>query len=110
MFEKLIYVSKNSLSESFCNEVIEKFDRDPRKRDGIVNQNNPTVKKEVKDTKDLTISGLLDWVDEDKVFFDALKIGLENYTSHLKSIHIKCCPKSDYKIEDGGYKIKIGNI
>ena len=28
MFEKLIWVEKNSLSESFCNEVIEKFEKD----------------------------------------------------------------------------------
>jgi len=106
MFEKLIYVYKNSLSESFCNEVIEKFDRDPRKSDGIVNQNNPTVNKDVKDTKDLNITGLLDWVGEDQIFFNALTVGLENYKSYLESIHIKCHPKYDYDMEDGGYKIQ----
>ena len=78
MFEKLIWVEKNSLSESFCNEVIEKFEKDSRKSDGVVNQNNPTVKKEIKDTKDLIITDLLDWVSEDQIFFNALKIGLEN--------------------------------
>ena len=106
MFEKLIWIKKNSLSESFCNEVIEKFENDPNKHDGFINQNNLTVNKEVKDTTDLIITGLSDWSNEDKIFFDALKIGLENYRSYLESIHIKCYPKSDYEIEDGGYKIQ----
>ena len=99
MFEKLIWVEKNSLSESFCNEVIEKFEKDSRKSDGVVNQNNPTVKKEIKDTKDLIITDLLDWVSEDQIFFNALKIGLEKYKSYIESIHIKFYPKSDYEIE-----------
>ena len=106
MFEKLIWVEKNSLSKSFCNDVIEKFDKDSRKSDGRVNANNPTVRKDVKDTKDLIITGLLDWVSEDQIFFNALKIGLKNYKSHLESIHIHCHPRLDYDVEDTGYKIQ----
>ena len=106
MFEKLIWTKKNSLSELFCDGVIKKFDDDPRKQDGIVNQNNPTVNKEVKDTKDLVISGISDWSYEDSIFFDALEIGLCEYRSYLKSIHIKCYPNSEYTISDSGYKLQ----
>ena len=109
MFEKLIWVMKDSLSESFCNEVIEKFDEDPRKSDGIINQNNPIVDKDIKDTQDLNISSLVDWSWQDKVFFDALQIGLRNYRSYLESIHVQCYPNPNYEIQDTGYKIQKYN-
>ena len=36
LIRDFIYVKDNSLSKSFCDEVIEKFDKDPRQRDGII--------------------------------------------------------------------------
>ena len=38
MFSELIWVKKNSLSESFCKEMIEKFEVDPYRMKGKVDQ------------------------------------------------------------------------
>ena len=36
LIKDFIYVKDNSLPESFCVDVIKKFDNDPRQRDGII--------------------------------------------------------------------------
>ena len=71
MFKELLWVKENSLSESFCKTVIEKFEVDPYQIDGVVDQNNPRVDKSVKVTKDMCITGSPEWEEEDKVIYDA---------------------------------------
>ena len=51
MFKELIWVKENSLSE-FCNGMIKKFDVDPYRVKGKVDQNNPRVDKSLKITMD----------------------------------------------------------
>ena len=56
LIRDFIYVKDNSLSKSFCDEVIKKFDKDPRQRDGIIGKDtNQRVDKNIKDTKDTFI-------------------------------------------------------
>ena len=81
LIKDFIYVKDNSLSESFCNEVIEKFDKDPRQQDGVLGAEHRHVDKSVKDTKDIHISTAIGWEKEDKVFFESLKLGLDALTS-----------------------------
>ena len=84
-----IYVRDNTLSESFCNHVIERFNHDGRKQDGVVGQTR--VDKNVKDTKDLKISGLDDWVEEDNTFYESLREGLDEYHEYLEKINEGIC-------------------
>jgi len=69
-----IYIKDNSLSKSFCKDVIEKFDNDPRQRDGVLGVNHKHVDKSVKDTKDIHISTSDGWEKEDTIFFESLKL------------------------------------
>ena len=84
-----IYVRDNTLSESFCNHVIQRFNHDGRKQDGVVGQTR--VDKNVKDTKDIKISGLEDWVEEDNTFYKSLKEGLDEYNEYLHQINEGVC-------------------
>ena len=80
LIKDFIFVKDNSLPKSFCDEVIKKFDNDPRQRDGVLGSDHKHVDKSVKDTKDIHISTTTGWEKEDKVFFESLKLGLEEYT------------------------------
>ena len=77
MFKELIWVKDNSLSESFCNGMIEKFDVDPYRVKGKVDQNNPRVDKSLKITMDMGVTTNPTWQEEDKVLFKALEIALD---------------------------------
>ena len=107
MFKELIWVKKNSLTKSFCKKIIKKFEKDSARYEGLIDQNNPRVDKNIKKTTDLCIkSADLDWKKEDEILFKALKTGLNEYNEYLKSIHIKCVPHQGYKMVDTGYKIQ----
>ena len=50
LIKDFIFVKDNSLPKSFCDEVIKKFDEDPRQRDGIIGKDtNQRVDKSLKD-------------------------------------------------------------
>ena len=90
LIKDFIYVKENSLSKSFCNEVIEKFDNDSRQRDGVLGINHKHVDKSIKDTKDLHISTTDGWEKEDIIFFEFLKIRLSEYNEYLVNLN-DCC-------------------
>ena len=73
MFKELIWVKKNSLPKTFCDKVIEKFEKEPRKHDGVVGSNSPRVDKSMKDTTDINITNISGWEEEDKIFYKALQ-------------------------------------
>ena len=113
MFKELIWVKENSLSESFCKTVIEKFEVEPYQIDGVVDQNNPRVDKSVKVTKDMCITGSPEWEEEDKVIYDALVIALDEYETHLEDVSKEKCdagwkihPSQYYENKDTGYKVQ----
>ena len=86
MFSELIWVKKNSLSESFCKGMIEKFDVDPYRVKGKVDQNNPRVDTSLKITMDMGVTTNIAWEEEDKVLFEALETSLDEYEMHLENI------------------------
>ena len=58
-----IWTSDKTLTESFCQKCINKFDVDQRKWPGMVGAGE--VKEDIKKTYDLNISGLPEWKEED---------------------------------------------
>ena len=64
-----IYIQKDALPRSFCNNVIQKFELDDRKRQGQVGSG---VRLEIKRSCDLSITGKEDWVSYDEAFFKSL--------------------------------------
>ena len=109
LIKDFIFVKDNSLPKSFCDDVIKKFDEDPRQRDGIIGKDtNQRVDKSLKDTKDIHISTTTGWEKEDKVFFESLKLGLNEYIEYLSNLN-DCCksyPNPTFGTNDTGYKVQ----
>ena len=109
MFKELIWVKNDSLSESFCNHLIERFEVDPLRDEGKVDQNNPRVDRSLKVTMDTGITSNPAYAEEDKILYEACKIALDEYEQHLEVLaegNKRLHPSYDYEIKDTGYKIQ----
>ena len=110
----MIWVKEDSLTEVFCNHVIEKFEKDPYRAAGKVNQNNPRIDHSVKLTIDTGVTNNIAWKEEDEILYKALGIALENYNDYLtkyaqKNLPDNGCklyPAQNYKVKDTGYKVQ----
>ena len=101
-FSDFIYVERYALPKSFCNNVIEKFEQDDRKRQGQVGGG---VCLEIKRSSDLSISELDDWESYDQAFFRCLNNGLKKYLRFLPEEYIKNKALSELG-NDTGYQIQ----
>ena len=101
-FSDFIYVERSALPKSFCNNVIEKFEQDDRKRQGQVGGG---VCLEIKRSSDLSISKLDDWESYDQAFFRCLNNGLKKYIRFLPEEYIKNKALSELG-NDTGYQIQ----
>jgi len=109
MFKELIWVKEKSLSQDFCNQVINKFETDPYRKAGEVDQNNPRIDKDLKITIDTTITHNIAWREEDEVLYKALGNALYEYEIHLQktssgkwNLH----PSDGYQVKDTGYMVQ----
>ena len=101
-FTDFIYVERDALPKSFCNNVIEKFEQDDRKRQGQVGGG---VQLDIKRSSDLSISKLDDWKSYDQAFFRCLNNGLKKYIRFLPEEYIKNKALSELG-NDTGYQIQ----
>ena len=109
MFKDLIWVKEQSLTQDFCNQVVNKFETDPYRKAGEVDQNNPRVDKNLKITIDTTITHRIAWREEDEVLYKALGKALYEYEIHLQktskgkwNLH----PSDGYQVKDTGYMVQ----
>jgi len=112
MQDPLIYEIKNSLTKEFCSHVIEKFENQKEgKHPGYVfgYEHRPMVDVSVKTTTDFHVSLDEDWKYEDKVFFDSLSIGHDEFINHI-SVNLNAfmaeCVYATQNIVDSGYQIQ----
>ena len=99
----LIWVKKGSLTKSFCNHLIKKFDEEPNISDGLtLSGYDPDTKQ----TKDFLLSGDSLWKEEDSILYTALQAGLKEYIDYLLTINPACCPNLNYNLRDTGYKLQ----
>jgi len=101
-FSDFIYIERDALPKSFCNNVIEKFEQDDRKRQGQVGSG---VRLDIKRSCDLSISGKEDWESYDEAFFKSLSDGLKKYVSFLPEEYTIHKALSEIK-NDTGYQIQ----
>ena len=101
-FSDFIYIERDAIPKSFCNNVIEKFEQDDRKRQGQVGGG---VCLEIKRSSDLSISELDDWESYDQAFFRCLNNGLKKYLRFLPEEYIKNKALSELG-NDTGYQIQ----
>ena len=101
-----IWSKEESLSESFCDNMIKKFDESNHQQyDGKMGTG--VVDPWVKQTKDLVLgSNLDDWQEEDDILYKSLTNGLDEYSAYLDSIHPSLVFSSFIKLHDTGFQIQ----
>lgn len=97
-----IYIQKDALPRSFCNNVIQKFELDDRKRQGQVGSG---VRLEIKRSCDLSITGKEDWVSYDEAFFKCLNNALKEYLKFIPQEFIQFKALGRFE-DDTGYQIQ----
>ena len=65
-FSDFIYIADGALEPEFCKSVIEKFEKDDNRHQGIIAGGR--VNTSIKDSLDINISRYPDWKEEDEVF------------------------------------------
>ena len=90
--EKYIYINKKSLSQEVCRDLIEMFENEDRKYDGVTHGG---IQKNIKDTKDFTIpENEPKWYKYHQLFHNELTRNLQIYLNKLKSLLIDCLQDS----------------
>ena len=101
-FSDFIYIKRGALPKSFCDNVIEKFEQDDRKRQGQVGSG---VHLEIKRSSDLSITELEDWKSYDQAFFRCLNTQLKKYIRFLPEEYVKYSALNELG-NDTGYQIQ----
>ena len=101
-FTDFIYTQKDALPKSFCDNVIQKFELDDRKRQGQVGSG---VRLEIKRSCDLSITGKEDWVSYDEAFFKSLNNALKEYLRFIPEEYIQFKALGRFE-DDTGYQIQ----
>ena len=94
-FSNFIYIKRGALPKSFCDNVIEKFEQDDRKRQGQVGSG---VHLEIKRSSDLSITELEDWKSYDQAFFRCLNTQLKKYIRFLPEEYVKYSALNELKM------------
>lgn len=81
---RYIYVNNSSLSKPLCNEIIQMYESDDSKYEGITKKG---VDKNIKDTTDLVITDETKWIKIKKAIHKELIKNLNNYTEQLNLIN-----------------------
>ena len=100
---RYIYIKKDALPKSFCSNLIEKFEQDDRKHQGVVGSG---INFDMKRSLDLNISALEDWYSFDQGLFKNLGSELDNYRNFLPDIFNKSSTSQDLTGDDTGYQIQ----
>ena len=100
-FDDLIYVMQNQLDKDFCEHVIEKFDKDEDKVEGVIGRG---IDKSMKQSTDLFITEKEGWEEEDDIFYKSLSKNLESYMDWLSAPYNHFA--GNYPSEDSGYQLQ----
>jgi len=113
-FEDYIYTDHNALPEDLCKEIIDRFEKDDRKREGhILRRGTVVVDKTLKDSEDLFITALKEWKDIDNILAKIVSENIQNYLDHCYKGFNKLdpvpTPFGSCRFEDAGYNVKSYN-
>lgn len=107
--DSLIWTKNNTLSSDFCDHVIDKFENDEHKTQGVVgiDRRLSSVKKSV----DLNISHYEGWKNEDNIFFSSLEENFKEYSEYCNQYNqyfpqAFFGPTPNKNIKDSGYQIQ----
>ena len=71
-----VYIKENELDKDFCQHIIDKFEKDDRKSQGIVGGG---LRPDIKKSTDLSMTHYSGWEEEDKIFYKSLNKNIINY-------------------------------
>jgi len=102
-----IYEIPNNLSDEKCEEIIKRFEKDDRKKPGVVGSTAQV--RPIKKSLDLNITRSSGWSDIDKYLYAQLGEGLKQYSAHLTKIG--CHDGISYSLSnkncsDTGYQVQ----
>jgi len=100
-FDDLIHVNPNALSKKVCKDIIKRFKKDDRKKQGATTLG---LDLDVKKCVDLHISNLEDWKDIDNILFKSSDDNLKEYLDKIK-VDDKIFFNMD-TLQDSGYLVK----
>lgn len=83
--DPFIYIKNNTLTEKFCKNLIEKFEKDSKKVPGVTDYSRET--SDIKKSTDLCISHYDDWKKEDDILFSILSREYTNYLNHISNMN-----------------------
>ena len=81
---EFIYECEDVFPVSFCNRVIEKFEKSDLKFKGIVGSGSNTIKK----STDIRIYDEPEWVEEEKYFHDTIRKAMKKYETFLLKMDV----------------------
>ena len=81
---EFIYECEDAFPVSFCNRVIEKFEKSDLKFKGRANSGSTTIKK----STDIRIYDEPEWVEEEKYFHDTIRKAMKNYETFLLKMDV----------------------
>lgn len=104
-----IYTENKNISKELCKIIIEKFDNDNRKAEGITSLGVSDIKK----TTDIFLSSYSDWKEIDNILFNSLDKAIDNYFNVLCEKHTNNDVKNHFKgvkqgkkNQDFGYQVQ----
>ena len=100
-FDDLIHVNPNALSKKVCKNIIKRFKKDDRKKQGATTLG---LDLDIKKSVDLRISNLEDWKDIDNILFKSIDDNLKEYLDKIK-VDDKIFFNMD-TLRDTGYLVK----
>ena len=84
---EFIYECEDVFPESFCNRVIDKFEKSDLKMDGRTGHTNSSAHPAKKST-DLRIYDEPEWVEEEKYFNDMIRKAMKKYETFLLKMDV----------------------
>ena len=81
--DNFIETYDNSLSKSFCEHLINKFENDNRIEKGSTGAG---INLKIKNSSDLQISTKFDWEEDVSTLHDTVSLGLFNYIRKKKNL------------------------
>ncbi len=100
--DSFVVTVQNSLSSDLCKRIIERFEEDDRKHEGVTGSG---YTPEIKQSTDLLVSGLPEWEDIDNELFEVLSRDCNKYMEHIVN-YVGEINFIQNPIHDQGYQVQ----
>ena len=106
-FDDLVYENPTAIKTYVCDEIVDRFNKDERKRQGVTTGGQVHIN--IKKSMDLPIGELEEWKDIDQIIFDSVAENLQIYGDKvhngLGNVETPLPLWTD-KVRDYGYNVK----